>query len=130
MVWEGTTGWRNSQGTRSLQMNSKSIHGKAVIYPLPDVNLRLLFRLDCTLRELMSLIREVNPETRQKGTLFSFSTVYPDPRRGGFRIKDLGQTCSGRKGSDDEITLYSRKFQIGDYMDVAISNRPSRGRPY
>ena len=77
----------------------------------------------------MSLIREVNPETRHKGTLFSFSTVYPDPRRGGYRIKDLGQTCSGRKGSDDEISLYSRKFQIGDFMDVAISNRP-RGRPY
>lgn len=86
-------------------------------------------RLDCTLRELMSLIREVNPETRQKGTLFSFSTVYPDTRRGGYRIKDLGQTCSGRKGSDDNITLYSRKFQIGDYMDVAISNRP-RARQY
>ena len=78
----------------------------------------------------MSLIREVNPETRQKGTLFSFSTIYPDPRRGGYRIKDLGQTCSGRKGSDDSITLHSRKFQIGDFMDVAISNRPTRGRPY
>ena len=37
-------------------------------------------RLDCTLRELMSLIREVNPETRQKGTLFAFATVYPDRR--------------------------------------------------
>ena len=29
----------------------------------------------------MSLIREVNPDTRQKGTLFSFATVYPDMRR-------------------------------------------------
>ena len=77
----------------------------------------------------MSLIREVNPDTRQKGTLFSFSTVYPDPRRGGYRFKELGQTCSGRKGTDDEITLHSRKFQIGDYMDVAISGRP-RSRPY
>ena len=76
----------------------------------------------------MILIREVNPETRQKGTLFSFSTVYPDARRGGFRLKDLGQTCSGRRGSDDTITLFSRKFQIGDYIDVAISIRPIRGR--
>ena len=87
-------------------------------------------RLDCTLRELMSLIQEVNPETRQKGTLFSFATVYPDPRRGGYRLKDLGQTCCGRRGSDDNITLYSRKFQIGDYVDVAISIRPNRGRQY
>ena len=87
-------------------------------------------RLDCSLRELMSLIREVNPETRQKGTIFSFATVYPDMRRGGFRLKDLGQTCSGRKGTDDGITLRSRKFQIGDFIDVAISVRPGRGRPY
>ena len=52
--------------------------------------------------------------------------------RGGFRLKDLGQTCSGRRGSDDSITLYSRKFQIGDFIDVAISARPSRmrDRPY
>ena len=86
-------------------------------------------RLDCSLRELMSLIREVNPETKQKGTLFSFSTVYPDLRRGGYRMKDLGQTCSGRRGSDDDITLKERKFQIGDFIDVALSIRP-RGRPY
>ena len=88
------------------------------------------YRLDCTLRELMTLIREVNPDTRAKGTMFQFSTVYPDPRRGGFRMKELGQTCSGRRGTDDNITLHSRKFQIGDYMDVAISLRPARGRPY
>ena len=65
----------------------------------------------------MSLIREVNPETRQKGTLFAFSTVYPDNRRGGYRMKDLGQTCSGRRGSDDDITLQARKFQIGDFIN-------------
>ena len=76
----------------------------------------------------MTLIREVNPDTRHKGTLFSFGTVYPDSRRGGYRLKDLGQTCSGRRGSDDTITLFSRKFQIGDYIDVAISMRPIRGR--
>ena len=78
----------------------------------------------------MTLIREVNPDTRAKGTMFQFSTVYPDPRRGGFRMKDLGQTCSGRRGTDDNITLHSRKFQIGDYVDVAISLRPPRGRLY
>lgn len=86
-------------------------------------------RLDCTLRELMSLIREVNPDTRAKGTMFQFSTVYPDARRGGYRMKELGQTCSGRRGTDDNITLHSRKFQIGDYLDVAISLRPAR-RPF
>lgn len=47
-------------------------------------------------------------------------------------MKELGQTCSGRRGTDDTITLHSRKFQIGDFLDVAISTRPIRGRdrPY
>lgn len=46
----------------------------------------ILYRMDCTLRELMSLIKEVNPDTRQKGTLFSFATVYPDNRRSVFTL--------------------------------------------
>ena len=53
--------------------------------------------------------------------------------RGGYRLKDLGQTCSGRRGSDDSISLHSRKFQIGDYVDVSVSTRPptrTRDRPY
>ncbi|CAI8057034.1 Histone deacetylase complex subunit SAP18 [Geodia barretti] len=80
---------------------------------VPSNELQIYTWLDCTLRELMTLIREVNPDTRAKGTMFQFSTVYPDPRRGGFRMKDLGQTCSGTRGTDDNITLHSRKFQIG-----------------
>ena len=36
-----------------------------------------------------------------------------------YRMKDLGQTCSGRRGSDDDITLQAGKFQIGDFIDVA-----------
>ncbi len=77
----------------------------------------------------MSLIREVNPDTRPKGTQFSFSTVYPDMRRGGYRLKELGKTLSGKRGMDDDTTLYSRKFKIGDFVDVAVIPR-SRNRPY
>lgn len=32
-----------------------------------------MFRLDCTLRELMNLIKDVNPEARRRGTEFNFS---------------------------------------------------------
>jgi len=80
-------------------------------------NYVVVIRLDCTLRELMGLIREVNPDTRQKGTCFSFSTVYPDPRRGGFKMKDLGQTCAGRKGSDDDISLHNLADQGQDHTN-------------
>ncbi|KAH0517810.1 Histone deacetylase complex subunit SAP18 [Microtus ochrogaster] len=51
------------------------------------------------------------------------------------RVKEIGSTMSGRKGTDDSMTLQSQKFQIGDYLDIAITppNRapPSgRMRPY
>ena len=86
-------------------------------------------RMDCTLKELSSLVREVNPDLREKGTVLSFATVYPD-RRGLFKVKEIGTTVCGRKGNDDIKTLRSQKFQIGDFMSVAVSRRASRGRPY
>lgn len=40
----------------------------------------MCFRMDATLKELTSLVKEVYPEARKKGTYFSFAIVYPDPR--------------------------------------------------
>ena len=37
-----------------------------------------------------------------------------------YRIKEVGQTISGKKSTDDTITLKASKFQIGDFMDIAI----------
>ena len=77
----------------------------------------------------MTLVKEVNPDARNKGTVFDFSIVYPDIRRGGFIMKDIGSTTAGRKGPDDAITLESKKFQIGDFIDVAIQ-MPRMGRRF
>lgn len=83
-------------------------------------------RLDATLKELSSLVKEVNPEARRRGTYFDFASVYPSPRGPGYRLKEIGMTCSGRKGPDDNVTLASKAFQIGDYLDIAIT-LPPRG---
>ncbi|XP_020623759.1 histone deacetylase complex subunit SAP18-like [Orbicella faveolata] len=87
---------------------------------------------DATLKELMSLVKEVNPDARRKGTVFDFAIVFPDARRGGFIMKEIGSTAAGRKGTDDTITLESKKFQIGDFIDVAIQSPRigRRDRPY
>lgn len=112
-------------------------------------------RMDATLKELTSLVKEVYPEARKKGTHFSFSIVYPDPRGKVyrfvcynsdkqnvfetfmwiqmfvsllFRLKDIGSTVSGRKGTEDSLTLQSQRFQIGDYLDIAITP-PNRAPP-
>ena len=80
----------------------------------------------------MSLVKEVNPDARRKGTVFDFAIVFPDARRGGFIMKEIGSTAAGRKGTDDAITLESKKFQIGDFIDVAIQSPRigRRDRPY
>lgn len=44
------------------------------------------FRMDATLKELTSLVKEVYPEARKKGTHFSFNIVYPDPRGKMYRL--------------------------------------------
>ena len=103
----------------------------------------LCFRMDATLKELTSLVKEVNTDARKKGTFFDFSIVYTDIRSNAYRIREIGTTCSGRKGADDTMTLASKRFQIGDYLDIAISpprmgggmgggGPPprNRGRPY
>ncbi|KAG7268930.1 hypothetical protein CRUP_002926 [Coryphaenoides rupestris] len=97
----------------------------------PPASCRSTPWMDATLKELTSLVKEVYPDARKKGTHFSFATVYPDQQRPGYRVKDLGSTVSGRKGTDDAMTLQSQRFQIGDYMDVAITppNRPPPMNP-
>ncbi|XP_020625864.1 histone deacetylase complex subunit SAP18-like [Orbicella faveolata] len=99
---------------------------------LPSNELQVYTWKDATLKELMSLVKEVNPDARRKGTVFDFAIVFPDARRGGFIMKEIGSTAAGRKGTDDTITLESKKFQIGDFIDVAIQSPRigRRDRPY
>jgi len=84
-------------------------------------------RMDATLKELTSLVKEVNVESREKGTFFDFAIISPDTRTPAYRMREIGTTCSGRKGQDDAVTLASKNFVIGDYLDIAIT--PPRGLP-
>ncbi|VDD83841.1 unnamed protein product, partial [Mesocestoides corti] len=63
---------------------------------------------------------------------FHFTSVFPDPgQRGAYRRRELGSFVmptsvfaeqEEKSGLDDgDITLSSKHFQIGDYVDVAIS---------
>ena len=77
-------------------------------------------RKDATLRELMNLVKEVNPDARRRGTCFKFAIIYPNFPRGTYNVKEIGVTYAGEKREDDNITLQSKRFQIGDFLDVAI----------
>ena len=92
--------------------------------------------MDASLKELTSLVREVNPDARRKGTFFDFSVVYANMGGPGNRfqrgpgggnelchysMREIGTTVSGRKGVDDSKTLAQSRFCIGDYIDIAIT---------
>ncbi|XP_065308351.1 histone deacetylase complex subunit SAP18 [Dermacentor albipictus] len=96
---------------------------------VPSNELQIYTWMDATLKELTSLVKEVNRDARRKGTFFDFALVFPDVRGPGYRMRDIGTTCSGQKGSDDNKTLNACRFQIGDYLDIAISTPPMRGGP-
>ncbi|RXM33857.1 Histone deacetylase complex subunit SAP18, partial [Acipenser ruthenus] len=53
---------------------------------VPSSELQIYTWMDATLKELTSLVKEVYPEARKKGTHFSFAIVYPDPNRQGYRF--------------------------------------------
>ncbi|XP_057305912.1 histone deacetylase complex subunit SAP18-like [Hydractinia symbiolongicarpus] len=94
----------------------------------PSNELQIYTWKDASLKELMSLVKEVNPEARRKGTYFDFAIIYPNFQRGGYILKDIGTTCSGQKCPDDNVTLHSKRFQIGDFLDIAIMLPPKERR--
>merc|ERR1712018_16258 len=102
----------------------------------PANELQIYTWKDATLKELTSLVKEVNPDARKKGTFFDFAIVYP--QSANYRLREIGTTCAGKKGADDNSTLMSKHFMIGDYIDIAIAppnnsrdgrdREPMRGR--
>lgn len=108
---------------------SEFLHGN-----VPSNELQIYTWQDATLRELTALVRDVNPETRRKGTYFDFALVSPEPFNQNYRMREIGVTCSGQRNPDDSLSLAQAKFTIGDYMDINITppNRvpQQRRRPY
>ena len=81
------------------------------------------------MEELTHLVREVKSDARRKGTFFDFAIVFPDGRSPNCRKRDIGSTCAGKKGVDDGVTLHSKNFVVGDYLDVAITPPINSGGP-
>jgi len=65
--------------------------------------------LDATLREITESVKEVNPDTRSKGTYFDFSLVTPELRNSGYHMREIGVICSGQKDADDNKALVQRR---------------------
>ena len=75
------------------------------------------------MRELTELLKEANQTAGQRNAKLSFALVYPD--KGGRMIfREIGSCYSNSKrvDRDDRKTLDDVRFEIGDYLDVAIYN--------
>lgn len=97
---------------------------------LPGNELQIYTWLDANLKELTRLITEVYPDAKAKGSTFNFCVTWPSPRMSNFVMKEIGQTTIGTKGPDDNATLKSKQFVIGDYLDVAITIARSNQSSY
>lgn len=87
--------------------------------PPHNSELQIYTWLDATLKELMGLIREF-PGHREKGTQFAFSIVFPEPSAPTYRMRSIGVTVGGKRSPNDNLTLSQCRYQIGDFIDVAI----------
>jgi histone deacetylase complex subunit SAP18 len=103
----------------------------------PENELQIYTWMDASLGELTQLIKEVNPDSRRRGTQFSFSIVSADDSYNRYYLTDIGKTENGHRRSDDQIQLANKRFRVGDYLDVAIiqkrpeqsTSNPRRDRP-
>ncbi|KAL7079101.1 hypothetical protein ACQ4LE_001774 [Meloidogyne hapla] len=93
---------------------------------VPPNELQIYTWLDCTLKELTSLIKDVNPDARRRGTEFDFAIVAPDRYSARYALREVGITISGQRSPDDDKSLSQCKFEVGDFIDVVI-NPPDAG---
>jgi len=108
----------------------------------PDNELQIYTWMDASLKELTALVREVNADSRRKGTYFDVGRVYSvhNPKTTSnnevarnridncdYGLKKIGTCVAGRRGVDDHKTLRDIGFNIGDYLDIAVSPPSSGG---
>lgn len=74
------------------------------------------------------LLSDAIEPLRNKDSQVSFAMVYPD-NKGEFALKPIGQMAVGKPGPDDDKTLGSLKFAIGDFLDICISLPQSESSP-
>lgn len=60
---------------------------------VPSNELQIYTWQDATLRELTTLVRDVNPDTRRKGTFFDFALVYMGGGGGGRQVNNNAYRC-------------------------------------
>jgi histone deacetylase complex subunit SAP18 len=77
---------------------------------------------DASLREIASLLAEIDPKYAKHGNSLSFKSVYLDNIRARYNSKDLGVINISKPSKTDDVTLEENRFIIGDFIDVALQS--------
>jgi histone deacetylase complex subunit SAP18 len=94
----------------------------------PQNELQLYTWSDATLRELTDLLKSTVGEARNnKNARLEFTVVALDQNT-KYASRDVGKVSLSRNGPDDEKTLSDLRFDIGDFLDVAIFLPTAHGR--
>ena len=104
-----------SEAVEYLAMNCKFIHGSKLLVSVFEFTFN---RMDATLGEIATLIKEVHEDARKRNARFSFAFVYPDGR-GDCVIRNVGKVDRGFR-DDSYRSLHDLRFQIGDFLDCAV----------
>jgi len=85
---------------------------------------------DASLREIASLLAEVDPKYAKHGNSISFKAIYLDNVRARYNSKDLGVINISKPSKTDDVTLADNGFIIGDFIDVALQSYSDVRRRY
>ncbi|KAL0484965.1 histone deacetylase complex subunit SAP18 [Acrasis kona] len=75
---------------------------------------------DATLSELFELIQQQVPEANEDGVTIEFRVIFINFNQGKALSRPLGKVTNKRKTEDDNKTLQSLRFEVGDFIDVSI----------
>lgn len=81
--------------------------------------------LNATLRELTNTMKTLLKQANQKNARITFFHVYQDTS-GRFKKKMISTIHSVKRNKDDDITLLSFRFEIGDVIDVNVCTNPTK----
>jgi len=85
---------------------------------------------DASLREIASLLEEVDPKYALHGNIISFKSIYLENRRARYSSRDLGTVNIYKPSKTDDVTLEEKGFVIGDFIDVALQSYSDVNRRY
>lgn len=89
---------------------------------LPSEEVQIYTWKDATLKEIVELLQDCLEKARHPEALFKFKLVFPD-KEGNNIMNPTGRVFNRKSTPDDNKTLESLRFQIGDYLDIEISLR-------